>query len=150
MALQRKKNEASYKAALAGGEWTNTVQIVDNEASQLELCRCTRVLNAYRDTLMLQSRLVPLHLSFVLIVDRLPEKRVLAVTIPEEFDFKTNNQSKGTTSSNTSQKEFDFVLQLRKPTTSVSSGKLDLLPIILKPQRLPLENIPTSKTSWEH
>uniref|UniRef100_A0A6D2W6Y1 TPX2 microtubule nucleation factor n=1 Tax=Takifugu rubripes TaxID=31033 RepID=A0A6D2W6Y1_TAKRU len=73
VALQRKKNEASYKAALAG--------------------------------------------------NLLPEKRVLAVTIPKEFHFKTNNQSKDTTSSNTSQKESDFVLQLRKPTTSTKTTR---------------------------
>uniref|UniRef100_A0A674N2Q1 TPX2 microtubule nucleation factor n=1 Tax=Takifugu rubripes TaxID=31033 RepID=A0A674N2Q1_TAKRU len=79
VALQRKKNEASYKAALAGSEWTNTVQIVDKEASQLDLRGWTRVLNAYKDTLMLRPRLT---------------KTTRGATVPKPFNLSRGTKRK--------------------------------------------------------
>lgn len=89
--------------------------------TNLYLHRSTHFANA----LNVGFDLISLYLFFppALTVDLLPEKRVLSVTVPKEFHFKTNNQSKTTAPSNTSQKESDFILQLRKPATPVSSRR---------------------------
>ncbi|XP_040007724.1 targeting protein for Xklp2 isoform X2 [Xiphias gladius] len=73
VALHRKKNEASYKAALAGNP--------------------------------------P------------PKKTALSTTVPKEFHFNTDNRIKVATSSNTAQKEVDFISQLRKPSSPVKAKK---------------------------
>ncbi|MEQ2235396.1 hypothetical protein ILYODFUR_001961 [Ilyodon furcidens] len=73
VALHRKKNEASYKAALAGNP--------------------------------------P------------PKKMVLSVTVPKDFHFNTESRIKAPVSSNTSQKEVDFIHQLRQPSSPAKARK---------------------------
>uniref|UniRef100_A0A3B4T9X9 TPX2 microtubule nucleation factor n=1 Tax=Seriola dumerili TaxID=41447 RepID=A0A3B4T9X9_SERDU len=73
VALHRKKNEASYKAALAGN--------------------------------------APL------------KKTAMSTTVPKEFHFNTDTRVKATTSSSTSQKEVDFISQLRKPSSPAKTKK---------------------------
>ncbi|XP_005943517.1 targeting protein for Xklp2 isoform X1 [Haplochromis burtoni] len=72
VALHRKKNEASYKAALAGNP--------------------------------------P------------PKKTFLSTTVPKDFHFSTDTRVKSSTSCNT-EKEVDFVSQLRKPSSPAKARK---------------------------
>uniref|UniRef100_A0A669C3J1 TPX2 microtubule nucleation factor n=1 Tax=Oreochromis niloticus TaxID=8128 RepID=A0A669C3J1_ORENI len=72
VALHRKKNEASYKAALAGNP--------------------------------------P------------PKKMFLSTTVPKDFHFSTDTRVKASTSCNT-EKEVDFVSQLRKPSSPAKARK---------------------------
>ncbi|XP_034731719.1 targeting protein for Xklp2 [Etheostoma cragini] len=67
VALHRRRNEASYKAALAGNP--------------------------------------P------------PKKMLLSGTVPKEFNFNTSSRTKAPASSSDAQKEVDFILQLRKPSS---------------------------------
>ncbi|XP_047426022.1 targeting protein for Xklp2 isoform X2 [Mugil cephalus] len=73
VALHRKQNEASYKAALAGNP--------------------------------------P------------PKKMILSTTVPKDFHFSTDSRVKGSASSKTSQKEVDFISQLRKPASPAKARK---------------------------
>ncbi|XP_056241052.1 targeting protein for Xklp2 isoform X1 [Seriola aureovittata] len=73
VALHRKKNEASYKAALAGNP--------------------------------------PL------------KKTAMSTTVPKEFHFNTDTRVKATTSTSTSQKEVDFISQLRQPSSPAKTKR---------------------------
>lgn len=99
VALHRKKNEASYKAALAGSEWILMDFIY----------------------LFLRGWKNGIQLVFLTVVlDLLPKKMVLSATVPKEFHFNTNTRSKTTTSTTSDHKEVDFISQLRKATSPVS------------------------------
>lgn len=98
VALHRRKNEASYKAALAGSE----------------------SLQAQRKRLA-GPGVIPKGSD--LLVEPLPEKTLLSVTVPKEFHFQTTHPPKGpssSSSSSTGQKGSDDGLQRRKPPTPVS------------------------------
>ncbi|XP_007575512.1 targeting protein for Xklp2 isoform X1 [Poecilia formosa] len=73
VALHRRKNEASYKAALAGNP--------------------------------------P------------PKKMLTSVTVPKDFRFNTDSRIKAPASSNASQKEVDFISQLRQPSSPAKARK---------------------------
>ncbi|XP_017161092.1 targeting protein for Xklp2 [Poecilia reticulata] len=73
VALHRRKNEASYKAALAGNP--------------------------------------P------------PKKMLMSVTVPKDFRFNTDSRIKAPASSNASQKEVDFISQLRQPSSPAKARK---------------------------
>lgn len=59
-------------------------------------------------------------LTVITVTDVLPQKIVLAATVPEEFHFNTNTRSKAVASTSTAHKEVDFMSQLRKPSSPVS------------------------------
>lgn len=56
-----------------------------------------------------------------------PKKMVLSATVPKEFHFNTNNRVKATASSSTAHKEVDFITQLRKPSSPVSTARMSEL-----------------------
>lgn len=100
VALHRRRNEASFKAALAGSESTGVLQ---------------RVLVHY-------SSNHPHLYFFSPLLDPPPKKMVLSATIPEEFNFSTTTRSKAAaTASAAAQRDVDFVSQLRKPASPVSA-----------------------------
>lgn len=73
-------------------------------------------------------------------LDPPPKKMVLSATIPDEFNFSTTTRSKTTTTASAAaQRDVDFVSQLRKPASPVSSSPLDLCPVVVRgarPQQL--------------
>ncbi len=109
VAEQRRKNEASYRAALAGSESLAKLFSVLNE-SNAAFFFCNAIL-------------IGCSCWFK---GQLPKKHVLSTTIPKEFNFHSDSRLKnhpdGVSAVDNSYKEVDFTSQLRKhPSSPVST-----------------------------
>lgn len=116
VAEQRRKNEASYRAALAGSE------------SLAKLNRSTICIE-----------ILPFIILY-LFKGHLPKKQVLSTTIPKEFNFRSDSRMKSHTDVGSADdhlyKEINFTSQLRKhPSSPVSSitrmGLNDMLDVVV-------------------
>lgn len=108
VAEHRRKNEASYRAALAGSE---------------SLVKLFSVLNDERNAALLLLFLIGCSCCFK---GQLPKKHILSTTIPKEFNFHSDSRLKNHTDGGSAidnpYKEVNFTSQLRKhPSSPVST-----------------------------